>query len=542
MARAGVDDVHRPARTSVNSARARARLEAQHHLLAAIAEEMGAALQRSAFSANIKERRDFSCALFDAAGRMVAHAAHIPVHLGALPMSVDEVLRSTPLSPGDAVLLNDPYRGGTHLPDLTLVSPIFTRRGARPSFLCANRAHHADVGGAHPGSMAPVDDVHAEGLRIPPLKLVERGRVREDVLALLLANVRAPRERRADLLAQLSANHVATRRVQALARRYGTRELERSGAALIEWTGRLAREQVARWPARRASFEDQLEPLEFGGAPLVIRLDLERRGGKLRLDFSRSDGAVGQGVNATRAVTHAAAFYCLRLHLPPHTPTNDGVFDALEIVTRPGSIVDASYPDPVAAGNVETSQRIVDVVLGALARLHQRTAAEIPAASAGTMSNVAFGLPDADGALSTYYETVAGGAGASHGRDGASAVQTHMTNTRNTPIEAFEQRYAARLERCTIRRGSGGVGAARGGDGCAKTWLFLAPVRASWIADRASRGPWGLAGGARGAVGRAWIERSGGRVERLPPRASFTLAARERLCIETPGGGAHGAG
>ncbi len=522
------------------SARARARLEAHHHLFASIAEEMGAALQRSAFSANIKERRDFSCALFERRGRMVAHAAHIPVHLGAMPLSVSEVLRSVPLEPGDAVVLNDPYRGGTHLPDVTLVSPIFTGGGRAPEFFCANRAHHADIGGAYPGSMAPADDVHAEGLRIPPIKLVERGRLREDVLALLLANVRGSRERRADLLAQLSANHVATQRLVALSQRSSSRELEAQAAALIEWSAALAREQVREWPARKVRFVDYLEPLERGAAPPAIRLELQRRGERLRLDFSASDDAVGQGLNATRAVTCAAAFYCLRLHLPAHTPTNDGLFDALEIVTRSGSLVDARYPDPVAAGNVETSQRLVDVVLGALARLGPRQRAQLPAASAGTMSNVAFGVQLEGGGSATYYETIAGGAGASHLRDGASAVQTHMTNTRNTPIEAFEQRFPVRLERCTIRRASGGAGRSSGGDGCSKAWRFLTSARASWVGERASRGPWGLAGGADGAPGRAWVERADGATQPLGPRASFALAASERLCVETPGGGGHG--
>ncbi len=522
------------------SARARARLEACHHLFASVAEEMGAALQRSAFSANIKERRDFSCALFDGRGRMVAQAAHIPVHLGAMPLSVAEVLKSFDLSPGDAVVLNDPYRGGTHLPDVTLVSPIFTETGRRPSFYCANRAHHADIGGAHPGSMAPVDDVHAEGLRIPPIRLVERGRVRDDVLALLLANLRAPRERRADLLAQLSANHVATQRLTALAARSGSRELEAQAAALLQWSAEIAREQVRRWPARTARFVDHLEPLGPGAAPPAIRVELQRRGGRLRLDFSASDDAVGQGLNATRAVTCAAAFYCLRLHLPRHTPTNAGLFDALEIVTRPGSLVDARYPEPVAAGNVETSQRLVDVVLGALAKLGPLQRSQLPAASAGTMSNVAFGVEIAPAGSMTYYETVAGGAGASHNSMGASAVQTHMTNTRNTPIEAFEQRFPVRVERCTIRRGSGGAGRARGGDGCAKAWRFLTPARVSWIGERASNGPWGLEGGADGACGRAWVERADGAAQPLAARAGFSMAPGDRLCVETPGGGGHG--
>ncbi len=531
-------------RRSASGARRSARLEAHHHLFVAIAEEMGAALQRSAFSPNIKERRDFSCALFDARGRMTAHAAHIPVHLGALPLSVAEVLRSVELAPGDAVLLNDPYRGGTHLPDVTLVSPIFVGRGARPTFLCANRAHHADIGGASPGSMAPFDDVHAEGLRIPPLKLVERGRLREDVLALVLANVRAPHERRADFLAQLSANHVAAARVASLAASHGARELVRSSDELIAWTAKLAAERIASWPAGGAKFEDSLEAANEGGAPVAIRVELARRGGKLVFDFSASDDAVGGGLNATRAVTVAAVFYCLRLFLPPETPTNEGLLEPVSIVTRPGSVVDARYPSPVAAGNVETSQRLVDVVLGAFSRwLARAGSADVPAASAGTMSNLAFGVQGELGeraAALTYYETIAGGAGASRGRDGASAVQTHMTNTRNTPIEALEQRFKARVVRCTVRRGSGGAGAARGGDGTSKHWLFLAPAQVSWIADRARRGPWGLAGGGAGATGSARVEFADGTRRELAPRTSFTLAAGDRLELETPGGGGFG--
>jgi N-methylhydantoinase B len=531
-----------PTRRRAADALRSARLEAHHHLFVAIAEEMGAALQRSAFSPNIKERRDFSCALFDARGRMTAHAAHIPVHLGALPLSVAEVLRSVELEPGDAVLLNDPYRGGTHLPDLTLVSPIFLGRGRRPSFLCANRAHHADVGGASPGSMAPVDDVHAEGLRIPPLKLVERGRVRDDVLGLLLANVRAPHERRADLLAQLSANHVAAARVAALAATHGARELARRSDDLIAWTAKLAAERIASWPARRVRFEDHLEPLHEGGAPIAIRVELSRRGRRLVVDFSASDDAVGQGLNATRAVTVAAVFYCLRLFLPAETPTNEGLLAPVTIVTRRGSVVDARYPAPVAAGNVETSQRLVDAVLGAFSRWLERPAAdEVPAASAGTMSNLAFGVEGHSGAALTYYETIAGGAGASRGRSGASAVQTHMTNTRNTPIEALEQRFKARVVRCTVRRGSGGAGAARGGDGTSKHWLFLAPAQVSWVADRARRGPWGLAGGGPGATGSASVERADRTRLELAPRASVRLAAGDRLALETPGGGGFGA-
>jgi N-methylhydantoinase B len=514
-----------------------ARLEVFQHLFAAVAEEMGATLMRSAFSPNIKERRDFSCAVFDATGRMLAQAAHIPIHLGSIPLCVAAAMREVAMQRGDAVILNDPYRGGTHLPDITLVSPVFLRGRARPDFYVANRAHHADVGGAHPGSMAPAADVHAEGLRIPPIKLIERGRVRADVLELCLANMRVPAERKADLLAQSSANRIGEQRLDALAIEHGRSTLLARSAQLLAWTERLTDDLLRSLPRGRRTFEDVLDPLTPGGAPIAIRVALERRGRELVIDLRASDAQVGDGLNATRAVALSAAFYCLRLLLPAGTPTNDGLMTRVRVLTREGTVCDASYPAPVAAGNVETSQRLVDVLLGAFAKL---VPGRIPAASSGTMSNLAFGGADARGAAFTYYETIAGGAGASSASAGAHAVHTHMTNTRNTPIEAFERLFPVRVTRYGVRRDSGGAGEHRGGDGIEKRLLFLAPCAASWTADRQTRGPWGLAGGERGAAGEAWLVRKHAGRSRLASRANFALDAGDELEIATPGGGGFG--
>lgn len=515
------------------SAPDRLRLEVFHHLFAAAAEEMGESLMRSAFSPNIKERRDFSCALFDAEGRMVAQAAHLPVHLGAAPLSVRAVLDALRPERGDAILLNDPFTGGTHLPDLTLVSPVFLEGEDAPRFYCANRAHHADVGGHHPGSMAPSRDVHGEGLRIPPVRLVRGGEVDDEVLELLLANMRVRRERRGDLLAQWAANRVGEARLAEMCAANGADEVSRRAGDLLEWTGALTARLVAELPDGAWSFEDALEGAKHG--PAVIRLRLEKRGRRLVADFTDTDRQADGAVNTTRAVAVSAVFYCLRLLLPPGTPTNEGVLRGVEVRTRPGTLVDASYPAAVAAGNVETSQRLVDVVLGALA---QALPGRLPAASAGTMSNLSFGGANGDFA---YYETIAGGAGGGPEGAGAHAVQTHMTNTRNTPVEALENELPVRVLSTTVRRGSGGAGAHPGGDGVRRRLRFLEAVRLSWIAERQARGPWGADGGADGAPGAARVRAAGdARDRKLRAPFSVDLDPGAEVELDTPGGGGHG--
>ncbi len=511
------------------------RLDVFQHLFAAAAEEMGAALLRSSFSTNIRERRDFSCALFDGSARMIGQAAHLPIHLGSTPMSVAAAIERIAMGPGDAVLLNDPYAGGTHLPDLTLVSPVFLPGSRRPDFFCANRAHHADVGGAEPGSMAPALDVHGEGLRIPPVRLVRAGRVEREVLALVLANMRCPREREGDLLAQWATNRIGERRLCAMAEEQGAGELVRAAGELMDWTERLSRQLLISLPDGRVRFEDELE--DPSGCHPRIRLALVKRGARLVFDFRATDALPGSPLNATRAVTVSAVFYVLRALLPPFTPTNDGVLRPVTIHTRPGTLADAAYPSGVAAGNVETSQRLVDVCLGALARL---LPARIPAASAGTMSNVTF-AGQSDGEAFTYYETIPGGAGAGPGGPGESGLQTHMTNTRNTPVEALEVSYPVRCLRFALRRGSGGRGAQHGGDGVVKRLRFLTEVHASFVGDRQERGPWGLSGGGAGAGGGTrWRADSSGSWRPRPGKWAALLPGGSELEIETPGGGGFG--
>jgi N-methylhydantoinase B len=510
-------------------------LEVFHNLFAAAAEEMGVSLMRSAFSQNIKERRDFSCALFDAEGRMVAQAAHLPVHLGSAPLSVAAAREAVEMQPGDAVLLNDPFKGGTHLPDLTLVSPVFLGGSKRPDFYCANRAHHADVGGQHPGSMAPALDVHAEGLRIPPVRLVKGGVLVEETAGLLLANMRVPHERRGDLLAQWAANRVGAERLEEMAQEYGARVMARRAAGLLDWTEALMDVLLKEIPQGEWEFSDSLDAGEAG--EIGLHLLMQRRRGELIFDFRGCDDQGSAPVNTPRAVAVSAVFYLLRLLLPPGTPTNEGILRPVRILTRPGSVVDAVYPAPVAAGNVETSQRLVDVLLGAAAQVFGD---RIPAASAGTMSNLSFGVRGREDAF-TYYETIGGGAGGGPGGPGAHALQTHMTNTRNTPVEVLESQLPVRVHSNTVRRGSGGAGEHRGGDGITRSLEFLVPVELGWIASRQRRGPWGLRGGMRGAPGRLRVRVSAGaKAKIVGSQASLSLGSGAVIEVGTPGGGGFG--
>jgi len=520
----------------------RLRLEVFHHLFAAAGEEMGVTLMRSSFSPNIKERRDFSCALFDGEGRMIAQAAHLPVHLGAAPMSVAAAREVCEMERGDAVLLNDPYRGGTHLPDLTLISPVFLGQERRPSFYVANRAHHADVGGHQPGSMAPAPDVHGEGLRIPPTRLVRGGAVDRELAALLFANMRVPEEREADLLAQWAANRVGEARLRAMAEEYGPAELRARAAQLMDWTEELSRDLVRSIPEGSWSFEDELESPANHGSELLarLRLTLTKRRGRLDFDFRDSDDQLAGALNTPRAVPRAAVFYCLQQLLPPGTPANDGVLRPVEIRTRPGSVIDARYPAPVAAGNVETSQRLVDLIYGVLSQVWPE---RIPAASAGTMSNLTFGGGPEEGEPAfAYYETIAGGAAAGPAGPGAHGVQTHMTNTRNTPIEALEAQLPVRVLRYTLRRGSGGRGRFAGGDGVVRRLRFRRDVSVGFVAERSGRGPWGLAGGGSGKPGGARLRLAGAqRDQRVASKGSHHLPAGSEFEARTPGGGGFGA-
>jgi N-methylhydantoinase B len=506
-------------------------------LLESVAEEIAEVCMRTAVSANIKERRDLSAAVFDGRGRMVAHAAHIPVHLGAMPLSVRAALGTLALRPGDVALLNDPYQGGTHLPDVTALAPLFGRAASRPVFVVAVRAHHADVGGAAPGSMAPQDDVHAEGLCIPPVVWVRGGVADADVTRLLLANMRDPDERRADLAAQAGALSRGILRLEELAAREGSLEgLARRGAALVAYAGRLARRALEALPDGEARAEAPLEVDDVAGRPAVVRVRLAKRGGRLAVDFTGTSGPVAAGLNAPEAVTRSAVYYLVRCLCGADTPTNDGLLAAADVTIPQGSLLAARRPWPVAGGNVETSQRVVDALWLAAARLWPDV---MPAPGSGTMSNWTMGPAPGGPAFPTYYETVPGGAGAGPVLDGHAAIQQHMTNTRSTPVEVLEARWPVRVLRVALREGSGGAGRRRGGDGLVKEVLFLAPARVSTLMTRHAGAPPGVAGGGAGLPGRLTLLR-GGREVPLPPRGRVDVVAGDVLRIETPGGGGHG--
>lgn len=517
------------------------RLEVYHNLFASIAEEMGAALQRSAYSPNIKERRDFSCALFDASGRLVAQGDHMPVHLGSMPASVRAVLADLDLGAGEMGLVNDPFRGGTHLPDLTLVSPLFVPGGGdRPAFFLANRAHHSDVGGMSPGSMPLGTEIYQEGLRIPPIRFMAGGEPDRDLMRLIRANVRTPAERDGDLMAQVAANRVGERRLAALIGRHGLAEVSVYAEHLVAYAARLMSDLVRSIPDGEYAFEDQLDDDGVTDQHVPISVSIGIRGDRARIDFSGSAPQVAGPVNAVEAITRSAVLYAFRCLLPAGSPANDGCYEPLRIEAPEGTVVNARPPAAVAGGNVETSQRIVDVVFGALARaLPDR----IPAASSGSMNNLTIGGVDTrTGVPYAYYETIAGGMGGRPGRHGLSGAHTHMTNSLNTPVEAIERAMPVRVTRYTLRRGSGGAGLARGGDGIVRAWRFLGPAEVTLLSDRRRYPPWGIRGGSPGATGRDTLERADGSEEKLPGKFRRTVAAGDTLTIETPGGGGWGSG
>jgi N-methylhydantoinase B len=524
------------------------------HLLASVAEEMGVTLGRAAYSPNIKERLDFSCAVFLGDGRLAAQAAHIPVHLGAMPASVQAAIHHCgPFVPGDVVILNDPYQGGNHLPDITLVSPVFIpgaepgqealgeQTAQAPPFFVASRAHHADVGGMAPGSMPLSTELYQEGIIIPPLKLVAAGRRNEALWQLILRNVRTPAERDGDLAAQLAAHSTGARRLLHIAGRYGLAELQHQAEALIDYTARLTAAAVQQIPDGRYTFEDYLDDdgHDPAGAPVPIRISLTVAGDRLEADFTGTAAAVAGNLNAVPAIVVSAVAYCLRCValalLKVDLPMNQGAFAPVRLVIEPGSLLDPRPPHAVAAGNVETSQRLVDVVFGALAQALPHL---IPAAGQGTMNNVSFGGTFA-GQPFAYYETIGGGSGAGPGADGGHGMHVHMSNTRNTPIEALEYSLPLRVVEYSLRPGSGGDGRWRGGDGLVRAIQFLCPVMVTLTGERRRRGPYGLQGGQPGQPGRDTLLRAGNSLS-LAGKTSIQLQTGDILRLETPGGGGWG--
>jgi N-methylhydantoinase B len=536
-------------------------LEVFTHLFHSIAEEMGASLRRTAFSPNIKERRDYSCALFDAAGQVLAMGDHMPVHLGSMPMSVRAAITNLTFASGDIAMLNDPFRGGTHLPDITVVAPVFiadatpaprafrsrhnrqaiaTPPSAPPDFFVAARAHHADIGGAYAGSMGPCREIYQEGFRIPPVKIVRGGQIDRDLLALLLNNVRTPEERQGDLNAQLAACHTGITRLQELCQRYGTARVGRSAPALLHYS------------------EDFLDDdgVSDDLVRIAVRIRFPRKSSTPRpvvVDFTGSSPQVAGSINAVEAITYSACFYVFRCLLRDDVPATAGLMRPIQVIAPAGSVVNARPPAAVAGGNVETSQRIVDVLLRALA---QALPGLIPAASSGTMNNLTVGGMDTrsgEPVPFAYYETIAGGAGASPAHHGVSGVHTHMTNSLNTPAEALEYSYPFRVTKYALRsaaprsaalsresESSGGNGKHRGGDGIVRELELLTDATVTLLSDRRKTRPYGLAGGGDGAPGRTAIVRYDGSSEVLPNKCSVRLQRGERIRVETPGGGGWG--
>ena len=511
-------------------------LEVYRHLLGSIAEEMGQRLMRSAYSPNIKERRDFSCALFDERGDMTAQAAHIPVHLGSAPASVQAVIEAFQgrMKPGEQYVVNDPFAGGTHLPDITLVTPVFMNNPNDPTFYVANRAHHADVGGITPGSLPLSRTIDDEGIRIRPSLLTD------DLIDEVSAASRTPDERRGDMRAQLAANAIGVERLTALCDRHTPRRIVDAGRALQDYTARFIASLIEQMPDGEHRFEDVLDDDGHGHADIPIRCTMMVAADRATFDFTESADQLPGPINAVRAITLSAVMYCLRCIAPSDLPSNSGVLQPVEIVTRPGSVVDAVEPAAVAAGNVETSQRVTDVVFGVLA---QALPDRVPAASYGTMNNLTIGNPPDDGTSTkpfAYYETIAGGAGAGPNASGGSALQCHMTNTLNTPVEALERAYPFAIERYAIRDGSGGAGEHRGGDGVVRRYRFNRPAIVTLITERRMRQPYGLAGGEPGNAGVNHLTRADGTVEHLPGKCSIRVEPGDHLEVQTPGGGGWG--
>lgn len=495
----------------------------------AVAEEMGEVLQLTAFSPNIKERRDHSCAVFDAAGDTIAQAAHIPVHLGAAPASVKAVIGALELRDGEHALVNDPYAGGTHLPDITLVSAV-DLDGER--FYVASRAHHADVGGIAPGSLPPSRVIEDEGWRCPPTLMSDA------LVSSLLSVSRTPDERRGDFAAQLAANRSGQKRLRELAERHGARKLTEAAAALQDYTERRTMALLEEIPMREIVVEDVLDGTFESREAVPIRLRMKRSGSRLSLDFRDSAPQVVGPMNAVRAIVESAVFHVLLCLFDDTPPPNAGVMRCCDILTRPGTVVDATYPAAVAAGNVETSQRIVDVLLQAFGQLLPE---RVAAPSCGSMNNVLIGARQGDPHQWVYYETLAGGCGAGPRGAGASATHAHMTNTWNTPIEALEHAFPMRIEVYRVRRGSGGKGAHRGGDGLVRAWRFLGPATVTLIGERRVFAPPGAAGGGDAMVGSQYVIRSDGGRQMLEGKAHLDVEAGDLLVVETPGGGGWGA-
>ncbi len=502
-----------------------------------ICDEMGAVLRRAAFSPNIKDRMDFSCAIFDPKGGLCAQAAHIPVHLGSMAYAMRDIVKSVQWQPGDMVVLNDPYLGGTHLPDITVIAPMFISSNDEKETLMGfvvNRAHHANIGATTPGSMPLSQSLEEEGVIIPPTLLVRNDVILKDVLHRISGSENGMQgQSYGDFSAQISANKVGCQRLRTLVSANDTEHYFQFLSELNAYGERLATSALSDLPNGCYQFDDYLDDDGAGQHNIKIAVTISIEDGNVDVDFSGTHPQVMGNVNCPLSVAAAAVFYVFRCLMPPYTPACAGTFATITLKANKGCLLDAERPAAVAAGNVETSTRIVDVVLGALA---QAIPHRIPSASHGSMNNVAMGAEATKDSMRwDYYETIGGGMGAHAKGDGLNAVQTHMTNTLNTPIESLESHYPLRVLAYRIRENSGGGGQYIGGNGIERRLLFLRPATVTLLTERRKRNPWGLAGGLAGAVGENLLNDL-----LLPAKTAFDVVRGDELCIKTPGGGGWG--
>jgi N-methylhydantoinase B len=497
----------------------------------AVCDEMGAVLKRVAFSPNIKDRLDYSCAVFDPQGELCAQAAHIPVHLGSMAYAMQDIVASVNWQAGDMVMLNDPYLGGTHLPDVTVIAPLFIQRQLLG--FVVNRAHHADIGADSPGSMPISKNLQQEGVVIPPTKIMQQESVMEDVMAALLKNMRNPVQSMGDFNAQISANRRGLARLNELINKTGEQQYLKSLSALNDYAYKLARKSLADIADGCYQFEDVMDDDGMGNDNIAIKVQINIKADRVTVDFNGTDNQVEGNINCPLSVVAAAVFYVFRCLMPKQAPACAGSFRPIKILAPKGCLLNAQYPAAVAAGNVETSTRIVDVVMGALA---QAVPEKIPAASHGSMNNLAMGFAG-DGSQPgwDYYETIGGGMGAGVKTDGLNGVQTHMTNTLNTPVEALEMAYPIRVNQYALRKNSSGKGKYKGGEGIIREYEFLNDTEVTLLTERRINYPWGLQGGGDGALGENILNG-----EKISAKASLHVSAGDRLTIKTPGGGGFG--
>ena len=505
------------------------------------AEEMGIVLRNSAYSSNIKERMDFSCTIFDCKKRLVTQAEHIPVHLGSMQLAVQNGLEKFEgkLENGDMILFNNPYISGTHLPDITLICPIF-HKGKIIAY-SANKAHHSDVGGKAPGSMAgDATEIYQEGIIIPPVKFVKRKSIDEEIASILLSNIRTPEIRLGDLRAQVAANLLGKHRVQEIVDRYDVGTLHKAVEEIMNHSERRMRIEISKMPKGSYSAEDYLENTGTRNRRVKIKVKISIKKNRLIVDYTGTDKQVDGPVNAVLGVTLSGVYYVLKCLTDPTIPMNDGCYRPLEIHVPEGTILNATPPAPVAGGNVETSQRNVDVLLKAFAQMLPE---KVCAACQGTMNNIAVGgINPENGKPWTFYETIAGGFGGRKGIDGVDAIHTHMTNTMNTPIEAIETIYPIRFLKYELRENSGGPGKWRGGVGLERSWMLLAPsATLSVLAERTKIPPWGLYSGKSGAKGEYCIIKPDGKRVILKSKCTVKMKKGDIFVVRTPGGGGYGA-